>query len=150
MFVPEASHILPELESEAWHLASKYGFQVRHRTKGVKFDEKNAIFLNDVRFDPTTNLRIGDGVTITGHLQPADMRSFRLADNYGYYYSNKLFRILGFIEIVAVRGKCKTKYLYCSLANYGTTGMEESRVCCEEGSKQKVHLHWIGSLVKVS
>lgn len=151
MFEKEDLYIFPELESDMWHRVIKYGFRVRHQTRGIKFDEKNATFLQDVISDPVTGLQIGDPVTIEGHLQPKCIRSFRLEEGEGYYYLNRLFRVLGFVEVVGTIGKCKIKFLYCALATYGVADTDEPKVCFDEGkSKQKVHLYWLGSLEKVN
>ncbi|MBI2109054.1 MAG: hypothetical protein HYT93_02655 [Parcubacteria group bacterium] len=141
----------------ALYSALQNGFRVRYRSSDFKYDEKDAIFLLDMLVDPSSGLKVGQDISITGFPFPlvfsgnfnvliADMDS----DDKHYVFENrtKKFRIAGFVKVPAQKGKCKFEILCCALSVLKPDGNWDIDHSGDlDRHKHKVNLYWVGSLV---
>lgn len=140
---------MPEdLRRHAFECAFFKGARVWHRSKECDYDEKHANFLFDVTIDPSTGLQLGQKVTITGELAPAIIGRRKQLEGMDVSYSNMLFRIAGFVDVVCKVGKMCMTHRYCSLISFAVGGDDKGFVMRDVNGKVK--LFWTGSLRPLS
>lgn len=119
--------------------ASIGGFRVRFRSKGIKCDERDAVYLADMTEDPSSHFRLGQRVRIGSMLIPSGTLDIESSD----YLQNQLEEqepiwIAGFVEVHSRVGKLALKHLYCCLFHWNRSIYKDQQ--------NKVNLFWIGSL----
>lgn len=127
--------------------ASQFGFRVRHRPKEWKYDEGAANFLFDMETDPSTGLTVGEKVSVTGPLIPPILSdSLKMEQGEPYNHSQKVFVVLGFVEVQTRIGRSRITNTYCALLDFGFLGDDNPKVDLDKSLK--VNLYWVGSLDK--
>ena len=149
MFPEMSEYQLQEFRREVLTSVRKDGFQVRHRSKEFKYDEREAVYLVDMTIDSSSGIRLGQNVTVTARSHvPNIFRKYPEVEGFDVYYGNLLFKTVAFVEIPSRTGKLNFRNLFCALVCYGVAGTETGKL--EREGNGKVSLFWVGSLQLLS